>query len=64
MRVKEALKDAYEWIDPYALKLLKWYIIYHLVKIGIGIGLISLFMFIAWWQLQAFISSLPKIAFP
>jgi len=64
VRTKEILKDIYEYIDPYAAKLLKWYIIYHLAKIGIGIGLISLFMFMAWIQLQAFISSLPKIAFP
>jgi len=64
MRTKDILKDIYEYIDPYAAKLLKWYVIYYLVKIGIGVGLISIFMFIAWLQLQAFISSLPRAAFP
>jgi len=61
MKTKEILEEIYKYIDPYAIKILKWYIIYSLVRIGIAFGIISLLMFIAYLQIQSLINSIPRV---
>jgi hypothetical protein len=50
--VEYILDNIDKHIDKAAKPVIKWLIIYSLAKLGIGIALISLMMFVAWLMIQ------------
>ena len=50
--VEYILDNLDKHIDKAAKPVVKWLIIYSLVKLGIGMALISFLMFVAWLMIQ------------
>jgi multisubunit Na+/H+ antiporter MnhC subunit len=50
--VEYILENLDKHIDKAAKPVVKWLIIYSLVRLGIGMALISFLMFVAWLMIQ------------
>ncbi len=55
---KELVELIEKVIERNVDRAIKWLIIYRLIELAIGLGLISLFMFIAWLQIRIWLSNI------